>query len=223
MTETSNNLVKRTWAYLEPPKKFEIAPCSCGNEDTQWSEYEKHLWCDKCKIDFIPSAGGVFDGPIPMQVAKMLGFTFAKINLEDKKIFVLNNNTQYVECVNQDEVFREKMIKLKLFELGSKLEDDCLSYNGEILFNQSQISVHSSHFLKNSNVSNLPYPRPLMAYVRIGYPKINVFDLKINITENKKFEIKKNEDFERFQKYILMNELEYDMKINSSIKNIAKI
>lgn len=58
------DLPKRTWYYLQPPKKFDVAPCECGNIDTDWSEYKDHLWCEVCKKDFIPEHRGIFDGPI---------------------------------------------------------------------------------------------------------------------------------------------------------------
>lgn len=79
-------LVKRTWAYLQPPKAFEVAPCACGNEDTQWSEFEKHCWCDICQKDFIPAHSGVFDGPIPVKVAAMLGLRFDRVILATHQV-----------------------------------------------------------------------------------------------------------------------------------------
>lgn len=60
-----SNLKKRVNCYIQPPRVFDIAPCSCGNADTQWSEYEGHLWCAKCEKDFIPEHTGIFSGPIP--------------------------------------------------------------------------------------------------------------------------------------------------------------
>jgi hypothetical protein len=74
-------LSKRTWHYLQPPASFEIAPCSCGNSQTQWSEFDKHLWCSVCEKDFIPEHGGLFDGPIPINLATMLGVCFDRFNL----------------------------------------------------------------------------------------------------------------------------------------------
>jgi hypothetical protein len=73
---------KRTWHYLSPPSRFEIAPCACGNHATQWSEFAKHLWCDSCNHDFVPEHNGVFDGPIPINAAIMLGMSFDRMNLE---------------------------------------------------------------------------------------------------------------------------------------------
>lgn len=72
---------KRTWAYLQPPKAFEVAPCKCGNHDTQWSEFEEHLWCAKCALDFVPAHNGVFDGPVPAQLAHAMGLRFDRVQL----------------------------------------------------------------------------------------------------------------------------------------------
>lgn len=77
---------KRTWHYLQPPKSFGMSPCQCGNHDTQWSEYAKHNWCEKCQIDFIPECAGVFDGPIPIVTSLMLGMNFDRMNLVTGKI-----------------------------------------------------------------------------------------------------------------------------------------
>lgn len=79
-------LPKRQWHYLQPPATFDVAGCACGNQDTQWSEFEKHLWCAKCEIDFIPAHAGVFDGPIPTKLAHMMGMRFDRLNLVTQKV-----------------------------------------------------------------------------------------------------------------------------------------
>lgn len=83
MTET---LTKRKWCYVQQPSEYGIAPCACGNTETQWSEYEGHLWCAKCEKDFRPEHGGVFDGPIPIATSMMLGMSFDRINLETNEV-----------------------------------------------------------------------------------------------------------------------------------------
>lgn len=83
-------LEKRTWVYVQPPASYEIAPCSCGNTDTQWSEFKHHLWCDKCQKDFIPDHGGIFEGPIAVTVCSMLGISFDRFNLETNEIEPFN-------------------------------------------------------------------------------------------------------------------------------------
>lgn len=63
-----------------------MGPCDCGNEDLQWSEFERHLWCDKCQRDFIPDNIGAFDGPIPVRVSALLGMTFDRYNMETQRV-----------------------------------------------------------------------------------------------------------------------------------------
>jgi len=80
------SLEKREWCYVMPPSRYDVAPCECGNHDTQWSEYKEHLWCDVCKIDFIPEHWGILDGPIPFNLTLMLGISFDRIDLKTQQI-----------------------------------------------------------------------------------------------------------------------------------------
>lgn len=69
------------------PKEYEISGCpTCGNTDPDWSEFQRHMWCPKCEIDFEPEQGGVFDGPIPMNCCRMLGVTFDSYVLATNEI-----------------------------------------------------------------------------------------------------------------------------------------
>ena len=86
-------LTLRTHCYCQPPASFEMAPCSCGNHDTQWSEFEKHLWCSVCEKDFIPKHAGVFDGPIMLELAGVLGISFDRFNLVTKEVERFNRET----------------------------------------------------------------------------------------------------------------------------------
>lgn len=87
MTGSINNpLEKRKWVYIMRPASYEIAPCACGNTDCDWSEFKKHLWCQKCEKDFIPEHGGIFDGPIPVATSQLLGICFDTFNLEAQQI-----------------------------------------------------------------------------------------------------------------------------------------
>jgi hypothetical protein len=56
-----------------------MAPCDCGNHETQWSEFTKHLWCARCEEDFIPAHAGMFDGPIPVKLCSMMGIVFDRV------------------------------------------------------------------------------------------------------------------------------------------------
>ena len=84
---------RRTWAYVLPPKAFEVAGCECGNIDTQWSEFVGHCWCDRCNKDFVPVGNGLFDGAIPVKHAAMLGVTFDRVILEDGSLERFNLET----------------------------------------------------------------------------------------------------------------------------------
>lgn len=77
---------KRTWVYLRPPKHFDMAPCECGNHDTQWSEFAKHLWCATCGIDFEPKHTGVLGTPIPIKTAHLMGIDFDRVQLATDQI-----------------------------------------------------------------------------------------------------------------------------------------
>jgi|ERR1700722_513738 len=79
-------LEKRRWCYVQIPQVYEVAPCACGNADTVWSEFRGYIWCPKCEIDFIPEHNGVFDGPIPVATAGLLGMSFDRLNLETDQI-----------------------------------------------------------------------------------------------------------------------------------------
>jgi hypothetical protein len=79
--------VKRKAVYVQRPRDYEMSSCpQCGNEDPDWSEYQKHLWCEHCQIDFIPKCAGIFDGPIPVEGAKLMGIDLRMIDLETGKI-----------------------------------------------------------------------------------------------------------------------------------------
>ena len=87
--------VRRTWCYVLRPAAFCFDPCKCGNADLQWSEWKRHVWCDKCQLDFIPKHNGIFDGPIPINLANMMGIVFDKIDLKKKKVI---RQEEYIEA-----------------------------------------------------------------------------------------------------------------------------
>lgn len=76
------DLAKRTHCYIQSPRVYDIAGCPVDPDHaTTWSEYEKYLWCFICEKDFIPAHYGIFDGPIPLGAARLLGISFDRINL----------------------------------------------------------------------------------------------------------------------------------------------
>ena len=76
---------KRTWVYTMQPVAYEMACDICGGINITWSEWEKKIWCYDCKKD-TPGNGGIFDGPIPHEICKMLGISFDRFYLKSKKI-----------------------------------------------------------------------------------------------------------------------------------------
>ena len=78
--------VKRKWVYVLTPAKYGMSGCDCGNNECQWSEFEKHLWCAKCQKDFIPKETGMFDGPIGLEVCRMLGIVFDRYEISSGRI-----------------------------------------------------------------------------------------------------------------------------------------
>ncbi len=93
----------RTWVYVMPPKAYEMAGCSCGNQDTQWSEFEHHLWCEKCQRDFIPEHNGILDGPIPARLAEMMGIRFDRVIIETGEVERFSTETLTWEKENHHE------------------------------------------------------------------------------------------------------------------------
>lgn len=81
MADTSQ-LDRRTEVYVLRPAKYEISGCKCGNNDPDWSEFKGRLWCQVCEVDFVPEFGGVFEGPIPMNVSHLMGICYATVNIE---------------------------------------------------------------------------------------------------------------------------------------------
>lgn len=75
---------KRTWIYMMRPSAYEITCDICGGL-VEWSEYEKHVWCEKCQKD-TRGTGGIFDGPIAHEVAELLGISFDRYFLKSKKV-----------------------------------------------------------------------------------------------------------------------------------------
>ena len=79
---------KREWHYILPPQAFDMT-CKCGSRNLEWSEYEDHIWCYDCEIDYNPKDtehAGIFSGPIPLQASAMFGTSFDRFWLEERKI-----------------------------------------------------------------------------------------------------------------------------------------
>lgn len=73
-------LIKRDSCYCQKPTVYEISCDICGGINITWSEFEHMIWCYDCKKD-TPGNPGIFGGPIPSEVCKMLGISFDKIEI----------------------------------------------------------------------------------------------------------------------------------------------
>ena len=76
---------KRKWMYVLKPNRYEIFCNKCGGHMITWSEFEGMIWCYQCRLD-TKGTGGIFDGPIPLEVAKIFGTTFDRFYFKDKSI-----------------------------------------------------------------------------------------------------------------------------------------
>lgn len=73
---------RRTTCMAQAPSVYEVSGCpKCNGNNTTWSEYEKHVWCFDCEIDYIPEHNGIFDGPIPMGAAELMGISLSRIEI----------------------------------------------------------------------------------------------------------------------------------------------
>lgn len=78
-------LKKRKWIYIQSPTAYECHCDLCGGNNITWSEYQHMFWCYDCQKD---TSGflGIFDGPIPLEVSKLLGICFDRIHLKTGRI-----------------------------------------------------------------------------------------------------------------------------------------
>ena len=78
--------IKRRWYRCQSPTTYSVSGClKCKGINITWSEYKDHCWCYDCKIDYIPEHYGVFDGPIPINAATILGLCFDIIDIKTGK------------------------------------------------------------------------------------------------------------------------------------------
>lgn len=80
-------LLKRTHVYVQHPRVYEISGCpESPDHAVTWSEYEQRLWCFVCCVDFVPEFWGIFDGPIPLGAATLLGLSFDRLSIETGEV-----------------------------------------------------------------------------------------------------------------------------------------
>ncbi len=84
--------VKRTWHYIMKPQDlFEVQCTKCKGINLEWSEWDDHIWCFDCEIDF--NDYDHISGPIPVMAAYMLGMTFDKFDIVNQKLIKFNLQT----------------------------------------------------------------------------------------------------------------------------------
>lgn len=76
---------KREWHYCQKPSVYGVHCDKCGGGNTDWSEYKAHIWCFSCEVD-TKGTPGIFDGPIGVEVSRMMGISFDRIRLSDNKL-----------------------------------------------------------------------------------------------------------------------------------------
>lgn len=74
---------KRKYHYINNPKHYDITCNICYGNNVEWSEYRHLIWCYDCEKD-VKGTGGIFSGPIPMQIAQILGYNFSLYDMENK-------------------------------------------------------------------------------------------------------------------------------------------
>lgn len=80
-TDEGRGMKKRSWIYIQPPRAYEVYCDLCNNRYVEWSEFQGHVWCWRCLKD-TRGTGGVFDGPIPIQCAEIMGMCFDRVDLK---------------------------------------------------------------------------------------------------------------------------------------------
>ena len=87
-----SKLKKRKVCYICNPKDLDLFCPKNEKHKITWSEYEQHIWCYDCQQDIGYEPG--FSGPIPVEIAKMLGIDYRKYNIKTGKIIKQNDNKQ---------------------------------------------------------------------------------------------------------------------------------
>jgi hypothetical protein len=73
---------RRSWVYVSSPRDMEFGPCSrCGGNNIEWSVYYPFVWCWDCFDDVRPEHYGVIDGPVGVEICKLIGISFDAFDL----------------------------------------------------------------------------------------------------------------------------------------------
>ena len=87
---------KRKWCYIMNPTAYEMSCDLCGGTNITWSEYERMIWCYDCKKD-THGKDGIFGGPIGLEVCKLLGISFDRIDIKTgERLFMNRKGNKFV-------------------------------------------------------------------------------------------------------------------------------
>jgi len=106
--------VKRTSHYVQSPWEYEMECPKCGGKKIEWSEWDDCLWGYSCKKDLriTRKSSGVFNGPIPIKAAELLGMCFDRWDMEKKKFMVWNDKEEkYVHLTKSQYIKHRKRRK----------------------------------------------------------------------------------------------------------------
>jgi len=122
--------ILRTHIYVLKPLQYEIVCLLCGGGNIEWSEFESHIWCYDCNLDvFIPqSYSGIFGGPIPFEVSKMLGLNFDRIGVNGNNFLKYKDD----ELPFEEETNRDRFQKLKYV-----LDDEILRWEDSWVYDKN--------------------------------------------------------------------------------------
>lgn len=187
---------KRDKVFIQEPSVYLIGPCPCGNTQTQWSEYEKHLWCDKCQKDFIPEDNGIFPGPIMLGLCKSLGMNFAKLNLKTNEIEVLDKQNEYAVALKfQDVLCKDFSVIVK--EAITKQSIGVFSLN----YKNNQLHLNS--FIKNDVLSTSKELTTELIFIN----PFRSFVLSWKL-EGDTIELQDNKEAKTLMQYLFINKLD---------------
>lgn len=184
-------LKKRTTVYLSQPRDYEISGCECGNEDTQWSEYEHHLWCDKCQKDFEPKHDGVFSGPIGIGSSRLLGVYFHRLNLETNEVEAFTSGGYYVKTIN--------------FYMGCNFNEE-----KEIILIKDEKEMNAKLDINSFEIKTNKLIQPskkLLIYTISHLKEMREWKFQVNLKDNQ-LKIVEDEEFDVFKKFVLNQKLQ---------------
>ena len=97
-----NDRKKRRWVYVCHPANYDIECEKCHGTNITWSEWEHMIWCYDCEED-VSGTGGIFDGPIPINITEALGISFNRLYLSSpdkmfKPVTRENGRIVYRQC-----------------------------------------------------------------------------------------------------------------------------